>query len=442
MRLAIGVAIFVVCAELLALGAYLVETGRLFYAHPRTAAALPLTPEDRVTPAMQVHPYFGFAHRPGVDFRDERAELLARDGLPSVLAPGSRPRTNNFGFISPHAYPLAKRSEDQFFVGIFGGSVGMWFCQVGAPRLVERLKEQAFFRGREVVPLCFAYSGYKQPQLALVLAYFLSIGQVFDLVVNIDGFNDVALAPLNDARGLDISMPSVQHIEGLVNLVSQSTLTPEKLDALAGVFRDRARLIDLSGRIERNRVAALDVVFNAYYRWVLGRYERELGRYAELPSSDAQNALIGLTPPVAPRTPDRLYADIADQWARSSVLMREMLNRRGAAYVHVLQPNQYYTKRRFNDAEAATALTDTSPYKQGVEQGYPVLQAAARSVLQEGGVSFFDATDVLDREPAPVYLADCCHYTLVGNRVFADFVAASILGTPGPWNGSVIRPAP
>lgn len=442
MRLALGVAVFVACAELVALGAYFFETGRLFYAHPRTAAALPVTPADGLAPAVEVHPYFGFVHRPGGDFRDERSELLARDGLPSVLEPGSRPRTNNFGFISPHAYPFAKTGGNQFVVGIFGGSVGMWFCQVGVPRLVERLAAHPFFRNREIVPLCFSYSGYKQPQLALVLAYFLSIGQSFDLVVNIDGFNDVALAPLNDARGLDISMPSVQHMEGLVNLVSRSTLTPDKLDALAAAFRHRVRLIDVSGRIERNRVAAIDLVLHAWYRWTIGRYERALARYDALPSSPEANALIELTPRVAPRNADRLYADIGTQWARSSVLMKEMLEQRGAAYVHLLQPNQYYTQRRFTDAEAARALTDRSPYKRGVEQGYPVLQAAARSVLQPGGVSFFDATGVLDGEPAPVYLDDCCHYTLVGNRLLADFVAASILGSPGPWKGSATRPAP
>ncbi len=105
---------------------------------------------------------------------------------------------------------------------------------------------------------------------------------------------------------------------------------------------------------------------------------------------------------------------------------------RGAAYVHFLQPNQYYTARQFDDAEAAVALNEESPYKRSVELGYPALEAA-QSRLLSADVWFFDATHVFDQEPAPVYMDDCCHYTLVGNQVLADFIAASILGAPGPW---------
>ena len=62
------------------------------------------------------------------------------------------------------------------------------------------------------MPLCLSHEGYKQPQQLLVPTYFLSIGQVFDLVVNIDGFNEVALSSVNHQRGLDISMPSAMHL--------------------------------------------------------------------------------------------------------------------------------------------------------------------------------------------------------------------------------------
>jgi hypothetical protein len=432
-RLTISAIVFVLSAELLALVWYYGQTGHVFYSHPRTDEAVPSPPEEKGRLLVAVHPYFGFAHRPGVSFYDERLVLLGREDWPPPPQDRESLSTNNFGFISPHAYPLDKTRENQFFVGIFGGSVGMWFCQVGAPRLVESLRQHPFFRTREIVPLCFSYSGYKQPQLALVLAYFLSIGQPFDLVVNIDGFNDVALSALNDARGLDSSMPSVQHVDGLVNLVNQSTLTPEKVESLAAIFRDRARLIDVRDTMRSNRMAAIDVVLNAYYTRVRGRYTEELSRFDALPSNPPQSALVQLTPSVATRDRAALFTDIAAIWTRSSMLMRDLLATRGAAYVHFLQPNQYYTKRQFSRAEAATALSDKSPYRRSVEQGYPVLQTAARSALAESGVSFFDATRVLDREPAPVYLDECCHYTVAGNRVLADFIAASILDTPGPW---------
>ena len=129
--------------------------------------------------------------------------------------------TNNFGFASTHNYPFMKTSPNQFVIGMFGGSVGAWFCQVGAHRLVEDLKANTFFKAREIVPLCLSHEGYKQPQQLLVLSYFLSIGQTFDLVLNIDGFNEVTLSSFNNQRGLDISMPSAMHLDPLVNLVTR-----------------------------------------------------------------------------------------------------------------------------------------------------------------------------------------------------------------------------
>lgn len=431
-RLAVSAIVFLVCAEVVALLWYAATTGMLFYEIPSEAQEVEAMPADRLATDFAVHPYFGFAHIPNAGFHDERTELLRREGWPASEA--AKSRTNNFGFISAHAYPLTKSRPNQFFVGIFGGSVGMWFCQVAAPHLIETLKQHPFFEAREIVPLCFSQSGYKQPQLAQVLGFFLSIGQPLDLVVNIDGFNDVALGGVNDARGLDVSMPSAQHVEGLVNVVNQSTLTPAKLESLAAIVRDRRRLADLDGTMRRNRSAAIDLVLSAYSRRVRTRYVQELARYDSLPSNPSTNSLIQLTPPVASRDRERLFTDIAALWARSSMLMRDMLVPRGAAYVHILQPNQYATERRFTAAEAAIALNDVSPYKSNVEQGYPVLQAAARTSLLTNGVSFFDATHVLDSEPSAVYIDDCCHYNLRGNRLLADFVAASILKTPGPWN--------
>lgn len=424
-RLAIGVLVFCVCAELVALMAFYVETGGLFYTHRKTYQELLPAPGNQRLVTEALHPYFGPTHTPGTAF-DIPESLRVNSSAPSRL------RTNNFGFVSSHDYPFVKARSSQFVIGMFGGSVGLWFCQVGAHRLLEELKRHPFFRDRDVIPLCFSHEGYKQPQQALVLAYFLSIGQPFDLVVNIDGFNDVALANLNNERGLDISMPSAQHLDPLVNLVNQSTLTPEKLESLATISRDRQQLADLAGKIRANRIASINFVLDRLYRRRVASYVRELGRFSNLPSNPSDSSLIQVTPTVRARDADRLFTEMADQWASSSLLMSEMLAARSGAYFHFLQPNQYYTSRRFSQDEAAVALSDASPYKGSVEKGYPALMEA-QSRLLKAGVRFFDATPVFDRQAEPVYMDNCCHYTLLGNQVLADFIATSILNVPGPW---------
>ena len=417
-RIATSIVVFAICAELLGLAAYYIETGALFYAHRKTYSPLLPTPGDRLVLAETVHPYFGFTHRPGTRF--DIPERL-RDGVAPY-----RLTTNNFGFVAPVDYPFRKTTPNQFTIGLFGGSVGVWFCQLGAPRLVEQLKRSPAFSGKDVVPLCFSHEGYKQPQEALVLAYFLTLGQSFDLVVNIDGFNDVALASLNNDRGLDISMPSVQHLDALINAMNPSALTPDKLETLAAIFRLRRRMLDLQGTIARNRSAAVHVVLDLYYERLGDQYVRALGRFSTLPSNPTDNAFVQSASPTRERDRETMFTDIATTWAQSSVVMHELLTARNVPYYHFLQPNQYFGARRFTEAERTTALNDASPYKRSVEAGYPSLVAEG-AALRQRGVRFVDATRALDGEASPAYMDDCCHYTLAGNLTLADFVAAAIL---------------
>ncbi len=422
----INIAVFCACAEILALGAFYYQHGWLFYADPYRQA-YPVIPEGQAQQLTDIglHPYFGPIHGKGIPL-DIPPELRETPASPA------RVETNNLGFASPHDYPFVKTRDGQFIVGIFGGSVGAWFCQAGVTRLAADLKQNAFFRNKDLVPLCFSHEGYKQPQQLLVLAYFLSVGQQFDLVINIDGFNEVTLSRLNADHGWDLSMPSVMHLDPLINLVNQSTLTPDKLDSLAAIRRDKQRLNSLAVRLNRTRLASIDFVLGHYYAFVERKYREELVRFDQLPSASPQQSVIHVTPPLAERRGTSLYEDIARDWITSSALMQQMLVARGVPYVHVLQPNQYYTTRPFSDAEAKVAFNAGSPFKEGAAQGYPFLEGALQS--NAGAVNVVSGVHIFDDERAAVYIDDCCHYTLAGNRRLADFIAMSILNSRGAWS--------
>jgi hypothetical protein len=392
----INIVVFVVLAELLALFVYYQQTGRLFYTYRRPLPVIEETAQGALT-GDALHPYFGPIHRTGV-----------------------RQETNNIGFGSAYAYPVARANDRQLLMGIFGGSVGRQFCDRGAPRLVSTLQAAAY-AGRDIVTLCFAHEGYKQPQQLLVLAYFLSIGQQIDLAINIDGFNEVALGTYNNDRGRDISMPSPLHIDPLITLLDRSTMTPEMVQSLAAIERHKQRLNAMVQWMADNDSAFLNFVMDQYRAWTHGRYQAELSRFASLPPNPARASLVQVTPAVKRRDAATLYDDIAAQWAAASVLMHDMLSARAAVYVHVLQPNQYYTKRRFAAEEAARAINAATPFKPPVERGYPALQRASAKLKTK--VPFFDATTIFDNEASAVYDDDCCHYTERGNELLADFIA-------------------
>ena len=420
----VNLIVFCVMAELLALFVFYNDTGRLFYTYQKPYEPIAETQQGRLT-GDGLHPYFGPTHRQGYPF--DIPEPLRENASSPARVP-----TNNFGFASTHNYPFVKTSPNQFVIGMFGGSVGAWFCQVGAHRLVEDLKANAFFKTREIVPLCLSHEGYKQPQQLLVLSYFLSIGQTFDLVLNIDGFNEVTLSSFNNQRGLDISMPSAMHLDPLVNLVNQATLTPEKLQSLAAISQYKERINYLVGRLQHNRIAAINFVLERLHRSATTSYQAEVARFAALPSNPSDASLILATPSVTQRDEAKALADSARSWSEASALMQTMLAARGVPYFHILQPNQYFTTRSFSAEEAKVARSNASPFKHGAEKGYPLLVNESEGLKSR--VNFLNATGIFDRESSAVYMDDCCHYTLRGNQLLADTIVRLILTSKGAWN--------
>lgn len=417
--LIVNMAIFCVAAEVLALGIFYYQHGWLFYVDPYRPASAPIAESSaQGLTAVGLHPYFGPTHRPGIPF-----DLPPGLQTPETASPVS---TNNFGFASRYDYPFAKTTERQFVIGVFGGSVAAYFCRIGTNWFEEDLRQNTFFKGRELVTLCFSHEGYKQPQQLLVLSYFLSLGQPFDLVINIDGFNEVALGAINDRYGWDVSMPSHEHLDALINLVNQATLTPAKLASLSRITSDKERLNAVAARANTTRSAAVEFVLRRYYNVLRARYERERVTFEALPSNPPANSVIHVTPKVKPRDGTAVFGDIAANWQASSIAMRQLLAARSVPYVHILQPNQYYSARVFSAEERKVALNDGSPFKAGAQAGYPYLER----MLDPGALN---AVHAFDEEREQMYFDDCCHYTVAGNRVLAHVIARAVLASPGAW---------
>ena len=136
-----------------------------------------------------LHPYQGFVTNPAF----------------SAVAPHP---ISEFGFVDV-APPLHERDEGRLIVGIFGGSVAQSFALEGTATLAEVLVGSPAFAGREVVFVSAALPGYKQPQQLMTLTYLLALGAEFDIVINLDGFNEIALHPTrNGPQGVAASYPT------------------------------------------------------------------------------------------------------------------------------------------------------------------------------------------------------------------------------------------
>jgi hypothetical protein len=394
--------------EGLALAAYFVRTGELYYTS--TVRREPLAPElEKAVEGYRIHPYFGYVRLPG--------------------APTEPLPLNNYGFESVHAYPYQRRSPEEVVVGLFGGSVAAKLASFEEREhlIAVRLGTALGVDPARVTVLDFAQGGYKQPQQLLILSYFQALGQQLDMVVNLDGFNDVALAGRNAAAGLAIEMPSVEHIRGLQDVTAMAG----GADAVDDLLRVRAAWAHFSrwqNRAWARQGLELRCATGFLVDWLVYRhyYQDFVALRVDYARRDGERRLsswLHLNPGTGGADEAATLARAAALWGRCSELMQRAITADGGHYLHLLQPNQYYpTARVLTPAERAVAIAAQSPYAAFVAAGYPLLEAEVDR-LQARGVRAFSLTRALDALPEAAYADDCCHYTDAGQRRIAETIA-------------------
>ena len=148
-----------------------------------------------------LHPYLGYVVNPEINkvqHRRKKGRLVVSE-LGFFEPPGkNEPDASSQDATGP---PLR--------VGIFGGSVAFIFSFTSRDQLAAALATLPGVEGRAIAIRSFALGRYKQPQQLEALAYLLALGENFDVVINIDGFNDIVIPSLqNIPQGVDPVYPA------------------------------------------------------------------------------------------------------------------------------------------------------------------------------------------------------------------------------------------
>jgi hypothetical protein len=413
----INLVLLLVFLELGSLGWYFVKHKQFFYTRAKTLdkSALGINLEGvRINESIveRFHPFFGFIQKPSADFR-----------------PGFK--VNNYGFISPYDYPFKKTNKNQFFIGVFGGSVASDYAifQVQNKILPKYLKQLPGLKDKEFIILSFATGGYKQPQQLLILNYFLALGQELDMVVNMDGFNEVALSNLNNQNKVDLAMPSIQHIMPLTNLASNS-LSTKAMKSTIAIKENKARINQGLKSLRQCKLAACDALTSVYVQNLVNNYRKDVIRFekeSNQPEKDDGGSVIYINLNNSVIKDDAAFEQMAQNWAQSSIVMNKVLSASNVPYFQVLQPNQYYqTKRVFGEAEKQIAFNKDTPYAKAVELGYPALFKKFPN-LEKNNINILNGVKVFDKTKDAVYVDSCCHYNQAGEVIFSNYVGSYIL---------------
>ncbi|MEG4456432.1 hypothetical protein [Microcoleus sp. N9_A1] len=418
--IAVNLAIAFICLEALSLAFYFINQKQFFYTRTKGKEKA-VEDIERIGIRLdesiveRLHPFFGYVLKQGA-FPNENLKL----------------KVNKEGFYSLYEYPFIKTNKNQFIIGIFGGSVANNFAvnEYVHRRLSNKLKTYPEFANQEIIVLNFGNGGYKQPQQLLILNYFLTLGQELDLVINIDGFNEVALSNLNNKAQLEIGMPSVQHIQPLTSLANNN-LSPEAMSSIVQINENKKQLKAGIDKLQTCQLALCHAVTSLQVKQLLNNYQQAVVKYdAQVKQSNPDTANSGIV--YIPKADFVLqdaaaFDKMASMWYESSIGMNQILSSRQIKYFHLIQPNQYYpTKRAFTAKENEIAIDQKSPYIEGVKKGYPVLLSKVDD-LQKAGVNIFNAVNILDNTKETVYKDACCHYNSVGEEVLANYVSSSII---------------
>ncbi|PIR52885.1 hypothetical protein COU76_03860 [Candidatus Peregrinibacteria bacterium CG10_big_fil_rev_8_21_14_0_10_49_10] len=352
-----------------------------------------------------VHPYVGFVERTNIPEDMQENDLI------------------NYGF-GPGAL-IRKAEENEVVVGIFGGSVAYYFAQSdGLHAFWNELQKDPKYAGKTLRLMATGTPGFKQPQQLMTLNYLLSLGAHFDIIINIDGFNEVALPKADNInRGVFAFFPREwqRRVEYLdldpeMRLISYRILNQsERRQWLAQIF---------DGPVIRKSMTASLVwkVLDTGTRWQLRR------------STQAYLSLKGLShhsyaatgPSEKYADDDALYDEMVAVWIRSSELMQNIADGIGALYIHVLQPNQYLRDSKLmSEAEKAVAMQENQPYAQAALLGYPKLINAGNQLRGEG-IRYYDMTMVFQSTKDQTYKDSCCHYNELGNTILGEAIGRAM----------------
>lgn len=352
------------------------------------------------------HPYFGYTPNPEV----MTAKLLEGNNV------------SDYGFIDNQS-PIHVREPNEILIGIAGGSVAAWFFMVSRNEFEASLRKYPAYKSKKITFINMSAGGWKQPQQLLSFTYLLSLGAKFDLIVNIDGFNDLVMPIFyNLPKSVFPFYPTNWYLisqlsnPGYTNAIVDQVKTIDAKRNAAATFMQNSFL---SGNILSRLVW---INFDRYQERRTTQLRKEFA-VQQTPKSTFTTSGPNFT---WPKEKKDQYVAMASYWAQSSKQMRLLANANNIKYFHFLQPNQYVPGSKIlNKEELATAFAADSEFREIVQNGYDALQKEG-ALLKNSGEDFYDLTGIFKNNNETVYHDTCCHYNKRGFAILGDKIAEAI----------------
>ncbi len=342
-----------------------------------------------------LHPFFGYDAKEGSKLIDRYVELH-----------------------------LSEERDKHFTVLVCGGSAAEIFVGVnkgGSAHLKNLLAAHPKLQGRKVHIQRLARAGYKQPQQLTKLAYFLAHGCRPDVVLNLDGYNEIKLGIRNATVGSRIDFPSANHWQHLAANTQSGIQHQEEFVAMLVARRDF---------LVPCQTALQDRTFDSALtgRFLQNRAQRAF-RALVAAESAYSDALAGAGPrkSQALTTEQRLgFVESAVRlWSESSRGMHLLAEGVGATYIHCLQPSLQDPGSKIMTATERRKALAKQPIDPHFKGYYDELRSAGAALARDG-VDFLDLSHIF-AEVEETLFYDHVHVGTAGNRRLAQRFADEII---------------
>lgn len=324
--------------------------------------------------------------------------------------------------VEQQSFCVSAERKNVFLVLVLGGSVAQHMTRgpATAGTFREALGALPRVAGREVVVLGWARGSFKQPQQVMLFTYLVALGIVPDALVEIDGFNEVALG--NDNAHLGVH-PLQPHWPMWGRLASGRALSADVLDGLAELHTLRGEAQALAGGSALRFASAVTGTL------VARRAESLHARFA-----DAQTRLVatigaqaGDDPARGPRYAGDTAAALeacARGWEESSRALHAACLAHGVPYLHVLQPTLHDDGSKPRTAQEVERGGAAAAWIEGAQRGYPLLREHGERLARDG-VPFVDLSRIFADFTETAYV-DVCHFHGAAMRKFSERVAKEL----------------
>jgi len=381
-----------------------------------------------------IHPYRGWIARPG-----SRASFL-NEGKRKTFFPDlsysewalANSTANDFGYLS-QVRDYRELTSEQFVIGIFGGSVASQLAVMGGDAIERGVTERRpDLRGEVVIVNCGS-AAYKQPQQLFALSELLLLGVQFDVIVNLDGVNEVVFGTRDASHGYHPILPARGQYQSLLDLNSLDP-TIEAITAAAEIHRHRQAVAGLTAAVRESALLRNSELLKAFVGVLIQGHQHatvevEMELQSRLAEGPQHSVLALMSDPCLGPEGD-CGELVGSLWERGSRLMAAAADQFGAEYLHILQPNQYVEGSKvLTPGETESAFDARSGYAKRVRRGYPLLLQRGYDMAGDG-ISFHDLSMVFRGRQETIYVDTCCHYNHLGYQIVGDAVAALIVGSP------------